>query len=544
MLHRFQAETAGIPLPARFTYPFCYTPHPLCLMAAEEVQRHLAEHSEWHDELQSGKMFGVLVVCDAEGALGYLAAFSGLLAGSNRHPFFVPPVYDLLQPQGFFKSGEQEISLLNMRIAQLEEGPHYLRLKSELATLLQSENQALQQARAEMKAAKARRDRRREEVRSRGTGLTPEEEQALIGESQYQKAEYKRMERAWKLRTEPLRQQIEAMETQLQQLKEKRKQRSATLQQQLFRQFVMLNGRGEGKDLCDIFDETAQRIPPAGAGECAAPKLLQQAYLNGWKPVAMAEFWWGQSSKTEIRRHGCYYPACRSKCGPILKHMLQGLDVEENPLAAPQEWKTPQILYEDRWMVAVNKPAGLLSVPGKEELPSVYSLMKQHYAPDGELYMVHRLDMATSGILLMARTREVQKLLQVQFASRQVRKRYVARLHGQVTPSDGYISLPLRPDLTDRPRQLVDPVHGKSAVTEYHVAAYEGPYTRVIFYPHTGRTHQLRVHAAHPLGLHAPIVGDELYGTRSARLYLHAESLEFTHPVTGAPVRLFCQAGF
>ncbi len=523
MLHRFHTDISGIALPARFTYPFCYTPHPLCIRAAEEVQQYLAGHPEWSE----GKMFGVLVVQADAGETGYLAAFSGILAGKNRLPFFVPPVYDLLQPGGFFKQEEAEISALNARIAQMEQDPEYLQQQASLRQCEAEASAALGTARQALKEAKARREERR-----RSPALTPEEAEALIRESQYQKAEYKRMERRWKERTDALHRVTEAHEARLQAMKHERKTRSADLQLRLFRQFRLLNSRGEVKDLCEIFADTVQRIPPAGAGECAAPKLLQYAYLHGWKPLAMAEFWWGAPSQTEVRRQGCYYPSCTGKCGPILRHMLQGLDVEDNPLGQGNRPDTDlEIIYEDETLLVVNKPSGLLSVPGKEAAASVQALMQARHP---QALAVHRLDMDTSGLLLITKTKEAYRCLQREFEQRLVRKRYIALLDGLVPNDRGSISLPLRPDLHDRPRQVADLAHGKPAITDYEVLERRrNGRTLIAFYPQTGRTHQLRVHAAHPLGLHCPIVGDALYGTPAQRLCLHAERLEFTHPATG-----------
>ena len=534
MLHRFHTDISGIPLPAQFTYPFCYTPHPLCVQAAKEVQDYLAQHPEWSE----GKMFGVLVVQTDAGETGYLAAFSGILAGQNKLPYFVPPVYDLLQPDGFFKLEEAGISALNARIALMEQDTDYLRRKEELRRCEADAKTTLDEARQALKAAKAQREARR-----LTRTLTPEEAQSLIRESQYQKAEYKRLERRWKERTEALRRAPEEHEMRLQALKHERKTRSAALQQRLFAQFRLLNYRGETKDLCEIFADTVQRIPPAGAGECAAPKLLQYAYLHGWKPLAMAEFWWGASPQTEIRRQGNFYPSCTGKCGPILRHMLQGLNVEPNPLAR-QTGKTPEIVYEDTSLLVVNKPAGLLSVPGKEAADSVLSLIRARLPlADGPL-AVHRLDMDTSGLLLIAKTKEAHQRLQREFEQRLVRKRYIALLDGRVKNDCGRISLPLRPDPHDRPRQMADPVHGKAAITDYEVLERRDERTLVAFYPLTGRTHQLRVHAAHPLGLHCPIVGDTLYGIPADRLYLHAETLEFTHPMTGKRITLRVEEKF
>lgn len=541
MLHRFVTSITDIPLPERFTYPFCYTPHLLCELAAKEVQDYLQGQIQWKTELEQGKMFGVLVVQTNRGETGYLAAFSGILAGNNIHPFFVPPVYDLLQPQGFFKIEEEQISEINSRIRQLEEDDEFQKSVAGLSALEQDAQNALGKQRRQMKAAKQQR-----EIQRQASPLTPEKEAALIRESQFQKAEYKRMERSWKERINSLKNRITAYENEIQQLKTERKKRSAALQQKLFEQFRMLNYRGEAKTLCEIFEQTVHKTPPAGAGECAAPKLLQQAYLHNWKPVAMAEFWWGASPKTEIRHHGHYYPACKGKCEPILQHMLQGLEVEENPMlrsmqSVPKELET---VFEDRWLLVINKPAGMLSVPGKEEAASVYSLMRQRY-PDAEGPMiVHRLDMATSGLLVIAKTRQAHRHLQAQFENRTVKKRYVALLDGVVPQDTGTIELPLCLNPLDRPRQMVDTAYGKPAITDFEVLERKGNTTRISLYPHTGRTHQLRVHTAHPLGLHCPIIGDELYGKKADRLYLHAESIEFIHPVSGETIRLTRKAEF
>lgn len=547
MLHHFHTPVADIPLPERFTFPFCYTPHPLCVAAAKEVQAYLGLQEAWKEELAQGKMFGVLVVRTQEGETGYLAAFSGILAGSNVHPFFVPPVYDLLQPQGFFKIEEEQISQINTRIGLLEEDEEYKRQMQQLAALRQTAQETLEEAKRQMKRAKEKREeRRREAALPNGAPMAPEEESALIRESQFQKAEYKRMERAWKERITPLQQTVSDYEADIQALKSERKQRSAALQQKLFEQFKMLNYRGEVKTLCDIFGQTVHKTPPAGAGECAAPKLLQQAYLHGWKPVAMAEFWWGESPKTEIRHHGHYYPACKGKCEPILGHMLQGLEVDENPILKELQSgkKTLDIIYEDEWLAVVNKPAGMLSVPGKEDVVSVYSMMRERYPDaDGPL-IVHRLDMATSGLLVVAKTKQVHQNLQAQFKNRSVGKRYIALLQGSVSQDAGMVELPLCPNPLDRPRQMVHTGYGKPAVTDFEVLERKDNRTRIAFYPRTGRTHQLRVHAAHPLGLHCPIIGDELYGRKAERLYLHAEMLEFTHPVTGKRISITQKADF
>lgn len=367
---------------------------------------------------------------------------------------FVPPVYNLLQPQGFFKIEEENISSINRNIRQLENDKAYAALSAELARTIQSAENILATAKAQLKEAKTAREQRRKEKE-----LNAQEEAELIRESQFQKAEYKRLERSWKARITTLQTQTEDWERRISALKSERKTRSAALQQKLFEQFGMLNYRGEVKNLCEIFGQTVHKTPPAGAGECAAPKLLQQAYLHGWKPIAMAEFWWGDSPKTEIRHHGHYYPACKGKCEPILQHMLQGLQVEENPMLKRMQVPSQnlEIVYEDPWLSVINKPAGMLSVPGKEDAVSVYSLMREQYPEaDGPL-TVHRLDMATSGLMLIAKTKRVHQNLQAQFKNRLVRKRYVALLEGIVPKDKGTVDLPLCLNPLDRPRQWYTP---------------------------------------------------------------------------------------
>ena len=534
-MHHFQSAIEGIEWPRQFTYPFCYTPHPLCQLAAKQVQAYLSQQAEWQEELSHGKMFGVLVVHDAHRQIGFLAAYSGILAQRNDHPYFVPPVFDLLRPDGFFKKEEEHISAINRQIACLEQEETYLQLKADTLQLSQDIQQELEEAKARMKAAKAKRDSRRQEALLQpDKAISPAEEAEMIRESQFLKAAYKRLERERQAQLRLQQQALQAHEANLASLKTERKVRSAQLQHQLFAHFRLLNQQGEVRDLCDIFQSTIHQTPPAGAGECAAPKLLQYAYLHHLHPLAMAEFWWGASPKTEVRHHGHYYPACKGKCEPILRHMLRGLDVEQSPLEqyTSQSADDIETVYEDPWLMVVNKPAGMLSVPGKGSQPSVQSLLQSHAtSPDG-LLTVHRLDMDTSGLLILAKTRSVQQLLQRQFEERQVKKRYVALLDGRVEQAQGTIALPLCPNPMDRPRQMVHPRLGKQAITRYEVIAYHGEETRIAFYPETGRTHQLRVHAAHPSGLHCPIVGDRLYGKEEgSRLCLHAEQIAFTHPI-------------
>ena len=532
-VHHFQSVISDIPLPEKFTYPFCYKPHPLCLLATKELQLYLSNRTEWKEELQSGKMFGVLVVKDGQGNIGFLAAFSGNLSHSNQHEYFVPPVYDLLQPDGFFKKEEAQITAINQKIKEYSESEAFAALKNELDQNEAAFAKERNSFKAQMQIAKERREEKR------GTELTEEEKEALIKESQFQKAEYKRLEKSWKERLAVLEAQWKEAQLKIENWKHERKMRSAALQLKLFQQFRMLNGLGDVKDLCELFLDTPQGIPPAGAGECAAPKLLQYAFLKTLQPICMAEFWWGDSPKNEVRHHGCFYPACQGKCGPILRFMLKGLDVEENPMVQEEfAEKDLAICYEDEYLLVVNKPAGMLSVPGKEKRLSVYEIIRKRYPNATGPLIVHRLDMATSGLLLIAKSKEIHQELQEQFRLRTVKKKYIAWLDGTVESLSGTISLPLSPDYLNRPCQKVDEINGKQATTDYKVLSRENGRTWIAFYPQTGRTHQLRLHAAHISGLNAPIVGDELYGKPAERLYLHAEEIEFTHPVSKKRIRI------
>lgn len=542
MIHFFKQNIEGISLPEKFTFPFHYTPHPLTRIAADEVRSYLSTRLDWQDEIGKGKMFGVLIVRTSDGGIGYLAAFSGNLAGSNMHDFFVPPVYDLLNPDGYFRKEESEISALNRRISDISKSDSYLMAKKEQEEIKIQASSSLASAKEELKRGKKERDEKRA-----NSNLSPEELDAMIRESQFQKAEYKRLENSWKERLNEVEQKVKAFDTEILQLKQERKTRSAALQLWLFKQFDMLNAKGEHKDLCEIFKDTPQGLPPAGAGECALPKLLQYAYLYGLQPLAMGEFWCGMSPKDEIRHDGYFYPSCKGKCEPILKHMLVGLDVEPNPLAEDLFKDTPlKILYEDEWIVAVEKPSGMLSVPGKNDLDSVQQRLRLMYPDATGPLVVHRLDMATSGILLAAKDKDVHARLQSQFETRSISKEYIAILDGVPSQEFGIIDLPICLNPLDRPRQMVDFENGKSAITEYKVECIKNGRAKVVFKPHTGRTHQLRVHSAHVSGLGCPISGDELYGNLDSapRLCLHASRLVFRHPVSDKEIEIVSTCPF
>ena len=342
---------------------------------------------------------------------------------------------------------------------------------------------------------------------------------------------YRQLDNYWKQRLQHTQDKIDVFAHEIAALKEERKVKSSALQQDIFDQYYFLNQQGEKKSLGAIFQHIEELKPPAGAGECAAPKLLQYAFLHQLKPITMAEFWWGRSPKAEVRKHGQFYPACRGKCEPILSHMLEGIEMDDNPMMSNSAiGRFIETVYEDDALLVINKPAELLSVPGKNVEDSVYYRMKQRFPDASGPLIVHRLDMSTSGLMLIAKTKEVHKILQSQFINRRIKKRYVALLDGIVEAESGTIDLPIRVDLDDRPRQLVCYEYGKNAQTEWKVVERIGSKTKVYFHPITGRTHQLRLHAAHPMGLNTPIVGDDLYGNKASRLHLHAEMIEFIHP--------------
>lgn len=541
-----EEQIRGIDLPKKFTFPFYYQPHQLTKIAVKELQEYLEtqanlEHNFGLNPEQNGlvigKMFGVLVVQDKVGKLGYLSAFSGKLAGTNNHQKFVPPVFDMLTENSFFLREEEILNRINKQIEIIETNQEYINLKSDFKKALTDSQEEITTFKKQLKQNKTERKQLREANKNylSETGYQSFEDD-LIKQSLRDKYELRVLENRWKQALEDLKLKIEFYENQIENLKKERKEKSALLQQQLFEQYSFLNQYGKTKSLGAIFSQTVFGKPPAGAGECATPKLLHYAFANNLKPLAMAEFWWGTSPKSEIRKHRQFYPACTGKCEPILKHMLDGIETEENPFlknfAANKKLK---IIYEDDCLVVVNKPFNLLSVEGINVKDSVYTRLK--IILKTEPLMVHRLDMATSGLLAVAKTKEAHKLIQKQFLKRTVKKRYTALLNGIVENDKGKINLPLRGDLDDRPRQLVCFEFGKKAITEYEIIERKNNITKVYFYPITGRTHQLRMHASHPSGLNAPIVGDDLYGTSSDRLYLHASHLEFIHPKTKEVMR-------
>lgn len=580
------------------------SPRALAFVAARRVAAYVEQHPELTAGEVCGKMYGVLVVEAPGGCLAFLAAHSGLLGGRNDWPFFVPPVFDAQQPDGHFKTKEREISGMNRRIAELMQRPQLFEARQRLEQVRQQTDRVIAREREEVKARKARRDTMRREQPQ----MDDATKAMLIRESQHDKAQLRRLMKSCEASVAEHQEALDVLEREIEALKRERREGSDALQRWLFNQYVMLNAKGMRRTLIDIFARFNGTLPPAGAGDCCAPKLLQFAYAHNLRPVSLAEFWLGAPPPTEVRRHLQFYPPCRSKCYPILQFMLQGLDAplpgaeEVYPLREDGGGTTNDekgslddkasidtneahadkaslddngfldaqghiykkcgaslhIIYEDEQMAVVSKPSGMLSVPGKSCRLSVESIVREHYGIAADVpVIVHRLDMDTSGLLLIARTREAHKALQQQFLDHTVSKSYLALLEG--VPHEGLtgdhvvwhsshtgtITLPLRPDLDDRPRQLVDFVHGKPAVTRFRLLKVIDGHQLIALTPVTGRTHQLRMHCAHHLGLNCPILGDPLYGNAiepsaniAQRLYLHAEQITFRHPSSGKIVSI------
>ncbi len=543
MLHNFRQDIQDISIPTTFNNPFRYRPHSLSVIATNEVRRYLSEHGEWAEELGQGKMFGVLIVSDKKNNIGFLAAYSGLLNGKNNHSYFVPPVYDLLSPTSYFQKEEDEITAINNEIVSIENCTDYI---SATKGLRDAQEWALNEENAFrelMRANKIKRDLNR-----KSSALTSEDVDKMIKESQFEKAELKRLLKRLNSEIELKRSEVLLYENKLSELKTERRERSLKLQTWLFRQYKMLNAKGNEKDLLEIFNDYNNTIPPAGAGECAAPKLLQYALKNGFKPLQMAEFWIGASPKGEVRKDGNFYPSCKSKCEPILNFMLQGIEVDKTPFGCNNILSNLEVLYEDEYLVAINKPSGILSVPGKIGGESVEEVLRKRYSDNDEIFVAHRLDMATSGILIAAKSIKMFKEMQKLFSKRQVEKSYEAIIEGVPELSEGEISLPLISDYEHRPMQKVDYEHGKEAITKYKVLSVvdidKKQCARLLLKPITGRTHQLRVHMAHSLSFGMPIVGDELYGNSGERLMLHASSISFVHPITEEKVCINSKAPF
>ena len=538
----FKTTTSGIALPEKFTFPFYYEPHLLAKIATLEIQEYLEHQTDFEhnfglknssNALAVGKMFGVLVVKNEHNKIGYLTAFSGKLADKSLPKIFVPPVFNMRTAGSFYIKGELEIDGINAQLGILKKDKKYLSLKKLVKKISKEIEDDLAFQRKRMKLSRT--DRKAQKKKAIAILSAVEFQQftkKLTQESYNNQFFLKELQAYYQAKFELISTDFLSFEAKITALKQARKEKSNYLQQTLFSKYAFLNQQKELKNLLAIFDNPAIK-PPAGSGECAAPKLLQYAFANNLTPIAMAEFWWGISPNSAVRKHKNYYPACQGRCKPILSHMLKGVEMDPNvlldTLSEKQELK---IIYEDAVLIVVDKPAEFLSVPGKEIKDAVYTRIKEKYPTATGPLIVHRLDMSTSGILVLTKTKEANKILQSQFINRTIKKRYVALLDGILPEDSGKIQLPLRVDLDDRPKQLVDFTHGKAAETRWEVLRREKGKTRVHFYPISGRTHQLRVHAAHKNGLNTPIVGDDLYGKKENRLHLHAEFIEFLHPTT------------
>jgi tRNA pseudouridine32 synthase/23S rRNA pseudouridine746 synthase len=553
----FSQAVDSITLPEKFTFPFYYQPQPLAVKAVEQLQQQLAIQPQWLRETalnpsvaskktNAGKMFGVLVVQNNQQELGFLSAYSGQLEDNMADINFVPAVSNMQLQDAAFLAENRIINNINAEIEQLEHSEPLSVIKSQLNAATASYQQQLIAQQSLMVASRQHRKQQRNEAIDRLTDHDFEQlKVSLAGQSIQEKKQLQALKQSWQEQLELLQQTLASITSEIAQLKKLRKSRSKNLQKKLFAQYQFLNAKGEVKDLNAIFAELPDHTPPAGAGDCAAPKLLQYAYQHNLKPLAMAEFWWGAAPKSAIRQHKNYYPSCYSKCQPILTHMLQGLQVDDNPLLInPALGKDLAIVYQDTDMLVVNKPAEFLSVPGKNIEDSVYSRIKSQFPQASGPIIVHRLDMSTSGLLIIALNKVAHKALQKQFIERTIEKRYVALVNGNVVAESGSIDLPLTLDFDDKPRQMVCYQHGKHALTTWRVLERKNNTTRLHLFPKTGRTHQLRVHCAHKMGLNMPIIGDDHYGLKANRLHLHAEYLSFCHPINHSQLTFEVAADF
>lgn len=531
MIHRFPKDIRHS-VPECFNNPFRYHPHPLVKEAADLLTKRIQADRSLTEELSEGKMLGVLVIKSKEDDLGFLAAFSGNVGGRSHIEGFVPPIFDLLDPDGHFKIREAGITEINHRISSLEDSERLAALRSELIDSECSRDEEILRHKAHMAIAK----RERDEIRSETSD--PSRLESLLQESRFEKAELKRIKTRWEEKIEGIRKDISAFTDEIHDLKAMRAEMSDKLQHWIFEQYIVHDYSGESSSISGIFEREGL-VPPGGAGECAAPKLLEYAYLHGLEPVAMGEFWFGKSPETAVRTHGHFYPSCTSKCGPLLRFMLKGIDLEKEYPCTDEL----TVIHEDEALIVIDKPSGIPSVPGLDGRISAFEILNRVH---GNLHVVHRLDMDTSGAIIFAKTSEAAVDLQRQFEDHTVKKTYIAKLSSASegmklkAGDEGEISLPLSPDYDERPRQKVDISQGNPSVTSYKVLSVNEDGTiDIVFHPHTGRTHQLRIHSAHVKGLGHPIVGDMLYGgSEASRLHLHAYSVSFNHPVSGKAITL------
>ena len=551
----FKADIKGIELPEKFTFPFYYEPHELTKIAASELQEYLSNQNDFvynfgmgetDEGFPQGKMFGVLVVKNSNHEIGYLAAFSGSLTKIPTNSKFVPPVLDINKADSFYKIGEAEIDKITLKIDKLENDPKYIALLELLESKTIFINNIIVEEKNKLKEEKKKRKLIREENKDK---LLENEfkilNDKLIKESNYQQWLFKELSDNLINQLNNFKKEVNKYSEKINELKNKRKNMSNNLQYKIFDNYHFFNINKSVKKLTEIFPDSKEQKPPAGSGDCATPKLLQYAFANDLKPLCMGEFWWGASPLSEVRKHKVFYPSCNNRCKPILAHMLDGMNLDADPfINHSSSEKEIDIIHEDDEIIIINKPHDFLSVPGKELIDSVQTRMEEKY-PDAKGHLtIHRLDMATSGILVLAKTKETHKFMQSQFIEKTLTKRYVALIDGVPNEKEGMIDLPLRVDLNDRPRQMVCYDYGKPSKTKWKLIKTENGKSLLHLYPITGRTHQLRVHLSHPLGLNIPIVGDDLYGTKSDRLYLHAEFIEFIHPKTRRKFKIQVDSGF
>lgn len=537
----FDPQPAQEKIPTELQNLFDIFPHPLAIEAARHLRNKLDVSPSLSKGLLAegrGKMFGVSVVADHSARVGYLASFSGMLKRQWMVPGFVPPVFNIEDQAAFLRDGETRLESLSNAIGSLRDNPERHEALRQLADLkLKSEQ--------ELFAFKQRNQENKKDRRVARETMPTDDFRLRLKlslSSQQDKKAYKRLKAEWGEKLRQLREKIEReYDDKIYRLKAESRLLSQQLHSQVFEGYRLQNSLAEVATVKTLFEG---KTPPGGSGDCAAPKLLQFAFKNNLKPLALAEFWYGGSPMDGVRHHGEFYPPCRGKCQPILPFMLKGLGIESVLSIKTDTQLVPKIIFEDDDIVVVDKPAGLLSIPGKTQTYSVSSWLAKKFPEVPGPLLVHRLDMATSGLLLAAKNRGAHKNLQKQFMARSVEKRYVAVLSKPVEITRSTIELPLRVDLDDRPRQLVCYEYGKKAITRVEVISSSEYATRVYFYPLTGRTHQLRVHAAHSQGLCAPIVGDALYGTRSDRLLLHANRLRFDHPASGERITLEARTPF
>ena len=521
-VHEIEAPPSS-PLPLKFDFPHQYEPNEWAVKAALSLQIKIPDTFQ-HDFNRSGKMFGVLVVETTDGPR-YLAGFSGKIDESTTIEGFVPPIFNTLEEEGLFKKGEAELNALTQRIVDKEQDPRFLSLLTEKMELSTQKSRELNGLKTKILTNKAQRN----VLRTGGT-LTLNEQQRLAKESMEEQRNLKAVKKKYQSALIQIEKSIQQKIAEIEGLKSLRSQGSIDLQKRLFEQYLLINFKKEKATVLSLFQDRSQPMPPAGTGECALPKLLQFAALHRFKPLCFAEFWWGNSMVGEVRKHGHYYPACRAKCEPLLDFLLHGIPKQNNPILKTVATHPISIVFEDDHLMVIEKPSGLLSVPGRSSMDSVEDRLRLMFPHFPFLKAVHRLDLGTSGLMVVAKNEGSHTELQRQFEKRKVEKKYLAILEGSLSETSGEISLPLRLNLEHRPHQMVCFEHGKKALTTYKVLSTFNNQTRILFTPTTGRTHQLRVHAAHPNGLNCPILGDELYGNKKDRLYLHASYLSFQHP--------------